>query len=60
MYEISSQIFTKSHENMIFLKGVRVVSNEFGDLPGSVWVHLGVPTIILDALTSLNKQHHEK
>ena len=59
MYEISSQIFTKSHENMIFLKGVRVVSNEFGDLPGSVWVHLGVPAIILDALTSRNKQHHE-
>ena len=59
MYEISSHIFTKSHENMIFLKGVREVSNEFGDLPGSVWAHSGVPTTFLDALTSLNKQHHE-
>jgi hypothetical protein len=59
MYEISSQNFTQSHEKYDFLKGVRVVPSEFGDLPGSLWVHAGVPTIILDALTSRNKQHHD-
>jgi hypothetical protein len=52
----------KESEQMMknmFLKGVRVVPNEFGDVPGSVWLHFGVSATIFDALTSLNKRQHE-
>ena len=46
--------------NFVFLKGVRVVPNQFADVAGSVRVHFGVSATILDMLTSLNKRHHER